>query len=122
MKSLLEAINNGFYNEAAKSFCYECFHLCSKDICNNLGQPGPRDTFTDGFKLHRHEIKRKTEPTSSMCLRSCQISSDEFGKQSAHSRSSSSSSKSSDSSHYASGNRVADFMVLSASNLPLIIF
>ena len=123
MKSLLEAINNGFYKGAATSFCYECFHLCSKDLCSNLGEPGQRDTFTDGFKLDRYEIKKKTEPTTSMSVRSYRSSSDKFYKQSTtYSHSSSSSAKSSDSSHYTSGNCVADYMVLSASNTPLVIF
>ena len=119
MKAFPKAIQHKFNNGHAKDFCQEMSFLCGQDLCKkNYGSVGPRDTFVDGFKLQRYK-QRVKKPSTSMLTKS---QSQNSAVSSSGSRCSSEHSSHS-STHYASGNCTADFMVLSTISMsPLVMF
>ena len=115
MQTLPEAIEHSFNNGQAKYFCQECSFLCSKDVGDVFGAVGPRNTFTDGFKLERDDrCKSKMELRNHSSL----MAEDNIATCTGRSSGSSSSAP----KYYAAGNCSADLMVSSVSGLPLVIF
>ena len=116
MQTLPEAIEHSFNNGQAKHFCQECSFLCSKDVGDVFGAVGPRDTFTDGFKLERDD-RGDDRCKSRMELRSHSSLMAEDNISTCTGRSSGSSSSAP--KYYAAGNRSADLMAVSYTHLTL---